>query len=85
MRELQTMSRHSTPELTANVYARTREERLSGIAKKMSENISSTQKCAKSVHRKHVQSRAIEPKLLLDRELQLVGGTGGGGIRTPVP
>ena len=48
---------------------------------KMAENILSGQKCAKSVHRKHVQSRAIKPKFLIDRELQLVGENGGGGIR----
>ena len=85
MRELQTMARHSTPELTANIYARTRNERLSELTEKMAENILSSQKCAKSVHRKHAGILAAEPKLLLDNKLQAIMGNGGGGIRTPVP
>jgi len=44
-----------------------------------------TQRCAMSVQRKHVESVAVESKLLDGKELQPVGGNGGGGIRTPVP
>ena len=82
---LQTMARHSTPALTANIYARTRNERLSELAEKMAENILSSEKCAKSVHYKHIESLTVEPKLLLNNELQAIMGNGGGGIRTPVP
>ena len=85
MRELQTMARHSTPALTANIYARTRNERLSELTEKISENILSGKKCAKSVHCKHVESLAVEPKLLLGNKLQTITQNGGGGIRTPVP
>ncbi|MBL7107606.1 MAG: tyrosine-type recombinase/integrase [Phycisphaerae bacterium] len=85
MKELQTMARHSTPALTANIYARTRNERLSELAEKMAENIFSGEKCAKSVHHKHVESLTVEPKLLLNNELQAIMENGGGGIRTPVP
>ena len=85
MRELQTMARHSTPALTANIYARTRNERLSELAEKMAENILSSEKCAKGVHHKHVESLTVEPKLLSNNELQAIMGNGGGGIRTPVP
>jgi len=35
IKELQTMARHSTPELTANVYARARHERLAEPAEKI--------------------------------------------------
>jgi len=83
MKELQTMARHSTPELTANIYARTRDERLSELAEKISENIFSGQKCAMSVQRKQVDSVTVEPKMLAGKELQPVGGNGGGGIRNP--
>ncbi len=85
IRELQTMARHSSPEMTANFYARTRHERLSELAEKISENIFSGQICAKSVQRRRVESTKVEPKLLTNNELQTVGGNGGGGIRTPVP
>jgi len=85
IRELQTMARHSTPELTSNIYAKTRHERLGELVEKIAESIFSGQKCAKSVQRKHIESVTVESKLLADKELQTVGGNGGGGIRTPVP
>jgi integrase len=85
MKELQTMARHSTPALTANVYARTREERLSEIADKIADNVFFDEKCAKSVHRKHITSIAVNAKSLQSKDLGSFSGNGGGGIRTPVP
>jgi len=85
MKELQTMARHSTPALTANIYARTREERLSEIADKIAENVFSEQKCAKSVHRKQIVSEVVDRNAIPVKCLQQFQGTGGGGIRTPVP
>ena len=85
IKELQTMARHSTPKLTANIYARTRNERLVELTEKIAENIFSGQKCAKSVQRKQVESITVEPKFLTGNELQQKKPNGGGGIRTPVP
>jgi integrase len=85
VKELQTMARHSTPELTANVYARTRNERLSELVEKIAENIVSTKKCATGVHLKYVESEVKTPKLLPNNDLCATNINGGGGIRTPVP
>jgi uncharacterized Zn finger protein (UPF0148 family) len=85
IRELQTMARHSTPELTANVYARTRNERLSELSERIAENIVSTQKRATGVHRRHVDPETKTPKLLPNNNLGATNINGGGGIRTPVP
>ncbi len=79
------MARHRTPDLSLNVYAKTRDGRLSELAEKIGENIFSEQKCAKSVHSKHVESKEIEPKLLEYKPLAEKSENGGGGIRTPVP
>jgi len=85
VRELQTMARHSTPELTANFYARTRNERLSELAERIAENIVSTQKCATGVQREHIESEVKTPKLFSNNDLCATNINGGGGIRTPVP
>jgi len=85
MRELQTMARHSTPALTANVYARTREERLSELADKIGETVFLTGKCATSVQAKHVASTVVEGNYLQVKQLQACTENGGGGIRKGVP
>ena len=85
VKELQTLARHSTPDLTMNVYAKKRDERLSELAEKIGENIFSLQKCAKSVHSDPVEPEEIEAKFLEEKALAVIGNNGGGGIRTPVP
>ena len=85
MKELQTLARHSTPELTANVYARTRQGRLSELAEKIGETVLFDSKCATGVHCKPIEATVCEPKLLPNLNLGENAQNGGGGIRTPVP
>ena len=76
---------HSTPNLSLNVYAKTRDERLSELTEKIGESVLFEQKCAKSAHSKQVESKDKERKLLTGKPLSQERQSGGGGIRTPVP
>ena len=69
VKELQTLARHSTPDLTLNIYAKKRDERLSELAEKIGKSVLSEQKCAKSVHYRQVESKDIERKLLTEKPL----------------
>jgi protein-arginine kinase activator protein McsA len=51
-------------DLTFNIYAKKRDERLAELAEKVGENVFSEPKCAKSVHRKYVPSTKMQAKLL---------------------
>ena len=52
VKEAQALARHSTPQLTMNVYGRVREERLSEAVEKVAQNISEDEKCATCVPQK---------------------------------
>ena len=39
MKEVLTLARHTTPDLTMNVYARTKNERLAALVEKVGENV----------------------------------------------
>jgi len=69
VKELQTLARHRTPDLSLNVYAKTRDGRLSELAEKIGESVFFEQKCAKSVHSKQVESKDNERKLLTEKSL----------------
>jgi len=85
IREAQTLARHSTPELTANVYAKTRDARLAELAESIGERVLSGHECATSVHRKPIEATVLNAKLLPEGNLGENQENGGGGIRTPVP
>ena len=85
VKELQTLARHSTPNLTLNVYARNRNERLSELAQKIGETVLFEPECAKSVPSRPVESEEVGRKLLDHKPLAADNENGGGGIRTPVP
>ena len=51
VREAQALARHSTPEMTMNVYGRTRQEKLSEVVSEMAESVLGTKKCALYVPR----------------------------------
>ena len=82
IREAQTLARHSTPESTANVYAKTRDARLAELAESIGERVLSGHECATSVHRKPIEAKVVSPKLLSDIHLEQNQENGGGGIRT---
>ena len=73
------------PNLTVDVYAGRRNERLSELAEGIGENVLFEPRCAKSVPRKSVEARTVSPRLLKGNDLKGIRGNGGGGIRTPVP
>ena len=45
VREAQPLARHSTPEMTMNVYGLTRQEKLSEVVLEMAESVLGTKKC----------------------------------------
>ena len=51
VKEAQTMLRHASPDMTMNVYARTRQDSLPRLAESIGETLGSQSKCAKSVQR----------------------------------
>jgi integrase len=69
MKELQTLARHSTPELTANVYAKTRNERLAELTERIAESVFSHNEYAICMHSKQIEAKVTNPKLLLNRSL----------------
>lgn len=44
------LARHSTPDLTLNTYARTREDRLSKLTEEVGNRVLPSEKCALYVH-----------------------------------
>ena len=51
VREAQALARHSTPQMTMNVYGRPRQEKLSEVVSEMAESVLGTKKCALYVPR----------------------------------
>ena len=49
VREAQSLARHSTPDLTMNIYAKTRTDRLATLAEKVGKTVLSEQECATGV------------------------------------
>lgn len=49
-KEAQALARHSTPDLTLNTYARTREDRLSKLTEEVGNRVLPSEKCALYVH-----------------------------------
>ena len=79
------LGRHSTPDLTLNTYARAREDRLSKLTEAVGERVRPSEKCAIYVPAKRKRNSAPKSNSFDNNELKLDKGTGGGGIRTPVP
>jgi len=82
VKEAQELARHSTPELTFNVYGRTRKERLSETAEKVAANILPAADNAIFMPRQAVGAEQESATPFADRELRLSNNGGGGGNRT---
>ena len=54
VKEAQALARHTTPELTMNVYGRVRNERLSEVVEDVGKTLLQEQKCVPSVYRRAV-------------------------------
>jgi predicted RNA-binding protein Jag len=83
VKELQTLARHSTADLTLNVYAKKRDERLAELAERIGESVLFEQECAISVPRKPTETKVLDAKLLPSNDLETHTENGGGGIRKP--
>ena len=68
-KEAQELARHSTPGLTANTYARTRNERLVGITERIAERVFSGDFGAPVVHETQVAVTPEAPKCLPEQTL----------------
>ena len=66
MTEAQALARHATPDLTLNIYARAREERLAEIAEKVGENAHFEPKGHTSTARIQVTDRSQHRRRLGD-------------------
>ena len=53
-KETQTLARHSTLDLTMNVYGRTRDERLAAVVESIAEKLEDGQECVPAVYRQAV-------------------------------
>lgn len=82
VKEAQALARHSTPELTMNVYGRTRKERLSETAEKVAANVLPAADNAIFMPRQAVGAEHESATPIDNRELRLSEDGGGGGNRT---
>ncbi len=69
-KEAQELARHSTPGLTANTYARTRNERLAGITERVADTVLSGSSGANMVHETETGVSADSPNILSIQQLR---------------
>ena len=81
--EAQSLARHSTPDLTINVYGRTRADRPSELTDRVAQKAFLPQKCAHSVHEAATGTDGVETKLFRISNLRDQNQPAGGGTRTP--
>ena len=79
VREAQALARHSTPEMTMNVYGRVRPERLSTTVEGIAQELKAVQKRAIYVPRKAVGAEPQSATPFNNRKLHPDGIGGGGG------
>jgi len=63
-KETQALARHSTADLTMNVYARTRDERLMQVVERLAEMVLLPEPCAHSVHEQAVGAEDCNANLI---------------------
>jgi len=83
VKEAQRLARHSSPELTFNVYAKTRLGRLSDVAERAGAGLRIDQDHAVSMHLQAAGAEGTDVTRIPDRQLQPIGSGARGGIRTP--
>jgi hypothetical protein len=84
VKKAQVLARHSTPELTLNVYGRTREDRLAKVVDEVADKILPREKRALCVHSQAVGAEGVEVNPLDSKKLSRHKNGGGGGNRTPI-
>ena len=83
VREAQALARHSTPEMTMNVYGRTRDERLSDAVEKVASAVLPEVERAIYVQRQAVGAETENATTLEDKQLRSNLHGGAEGNRTP--
>jgi len=76
VKEAQALARHATPELTMNLYGRTRQERLSEVVESVGKVTKPDPECAHSVFRKAVGSVEINTNPLQNKKIEVVEAAG---------
>ncbi len=84
-REAQQLARHSTPELTANIYGRTRNERLIEVTDKVTDMVLSGKTGVNMVHNASQDVTAINGKSLQTKALTVQFGEWRRGDSNPRP
>ncbi len=84
VREVQGLMRHSTPQLTMNVYAKTRSERLTALVDNVGNAIGFEKSRAISVQRAQDKGEGVPANHLDTNDLRDIKNGGGGGNRTRV-
>ena len=82
VKEGQTLARHATPDLTMNVYARARNERLAELAEKVGQTVLAGTDRALCVHKGAEGAEANDVNSLEGKGLEIVESGGGCGART---
>ncbi|MBI2505057.1 MAG: tyrosine-type recombinase/integrase [Candidatus Latescibacteria bacterium] len=80
VKEAQTLARHSTPDLTMNVYGRTRPERLAETVERMAEKLLSGPEHVPSMYKQAVGAETENATPFDSRELRLSEVVGGAGF-----
>ena len=78
LKEAQTLARHSTPQLTMNVYARARDERLSEAVEKIADRLN-PEKRVTCVQQPEEGAETKSATPINNKELRLTENGGGGG------
>jgi len=84
-REAQQLARNSTPELTANIYSRTRKERLAEVTEKVTDRVLLGEVGANMVHQPEEYPTIDNDKSLKDKNLTLISGEWRRGDSNPRP
>ena len=82
-RTAQALARHATPDLTMNIYGRTREDRLSEVVEKVASAVLPEEKRAICVQRLAVGAEQENATSLENKRLRLKTDGGAEGNRTP--
>ena len=82
VKEAQELARHSTPDLTMNVYSKSREERLAALAEKVGEMAFRGQEIVPAMYAMAAGAEQDSPNLLPVKQLGRDGVGSEGGTRT---
>ena len=70
VKEAQALARHATPDLTMNVYGRTRDDRLSQVVEDVAEELKLGLECVPAVYQQAVGSELKNATPFITRELR---------------